>query len=151
MALETIRLNDIDIQLSLDNNGNMYFEDKEKYQICINEKNNLYLDKGNYEIIEYNEQDDFDTFNVYLNEKEIDFILPSMNNGSISALYNMIYYKDNVKYLSTSTRELYPVLLTIEIYKSENGTFIYSKEYGSTNLIKYNLIMENNELKLQKQ
>jgi hypothetical protein len=63
----------------------------------------------------------------------------------------MIYYKDNVKYLSTSTKELYPVLLTIEMYKSDNGTFIYSKEYGSSHLIQYRLVMENNELKLQKQ
>ena len=71
MALDTITINDIDVQLSLDNNGNMYFENKEKYQICINGKNNLYLDKGDYSIIDYNEQDDFDTFHVYINEKEI--------------------------------------------------------------------------------
>ena len=155
-----IRVNSIDLNFFLDNNGNLYFEhNNNKYQVIINKNNLIELDEGGYDILttndvnnilnrqQYTENnfDDINTFNIIYSD--VCKQMPSRKDGLTKSLYEFEYLKNDKKYIYTESKENIPVLLTIQIYtNSLEETFIYSRETGSTDLIKYNLNIINNKL-----
>lgn len=149
-----IKINMLDINSFFDNNGNLYFEkDNVQYQVNIDRNNYLYLDKGNYNLLTKEEIEndinvkikmnldcdiEMDTFDIVYNNKIVH--LPCRKNGLISALYDVKYFKNEKEYIYTQTKLSCPVLMTVQIHTGNNNeTFMYSKETGTNNLVKYNL------------